>query len=191
MKKMKKGFIVVGVSLSCLILAGSLFADNDEYKYEKKYSKRAKYQVPPVNNQLYKDECASCHFGYQPALLPSKSWKKLMKPKELANHFGDDASLDEGDRVKILNYLVKNSSDTGGSSRVGKKIAKSISWRDTPIAITKTRYFKKEHDEIPKRLIVQEEVKTVANCIACHRTAQKGYYGEKDINIPNYGRWDD
>jgi len=191
MRNLKKGFIIAGVTLSCLLLANNLFADDDEYKYEKKYSKRAKYQVAPVKNQLYKDECASCHFGYQPGLLPSKSWKKLMKPKELANHFGDDASLDESDRVKILDYLVKNSSDQMGSSKIGKKIAKSISWRDTPIAITKTYYFKKEHDEIPKRLIVQDEVKTIANCVACHTTAKKGYYGEKDIYIPNYGRWDD
>ncbi len=188
MKNFKKGFMIVGVSLSLLVLAGNLTADDD---YGKKYSKRAKYQVKPVNNQLYKDECASCHFGYQPGLLPSKSWSKLMEPKELANHFGDDASLEESDRVTLLNYLRKNASDKNGNSKIGSKIARSISWTNTPIAISKTRYFQKEHDEIPKRLITQKEVKTIGNCVACHTTAKKGYYGERDIKIPNYGRWDD
>ncbi len=169
-------------------------ADDDEYKNNKKYSKKygAKYSVQPVKNELYKEECASCHFGYQAGLLPKRSWIKLMETKELENHFGDDASIDEQDRLTLLSYLVANASDSKTNrSRLSHEITRKISRYSTPIALSETRYFKKEHDEIPTRLIKQEDVKTIANCVACHTTAEKGYYGERDIKIPNYGRWDD
>ncbi len=149
------------------------------------------YKVKPANNKLYQNECASCHFGYQPGLLPKKSWKKLMKAKSLENHFGVDASLDEADRVKILKYLEANSAETQkNSSKVSRKFLKSLVGK-APLKITDIPYFKKEHREIPKRLIVQKEVKSLANCKACHTTADKGYFGEKGIKIPNYGKWDD
>ena len=45
--------------------------------------------------------------------------------------------------------------------------------------------------EIRKNLITQKEVKGLFNCIACHTTADKGIYGERDIKIPNFGRWED
>ena len=145
--------------------------------------------VKPVDNQLYKDECASCHFGFQPGLLPARSWVKLMG--DLENHFKDDASLDKKDIETLTQYLVKNSSDNSRNYKRSRKITHSISKRSTPIRISQTPYFKKEHREIKEYMIKQAEVKSIANCTACHITASKGIYKERDINIPNYGKWDD
>jgi len=199
---MKKSIIITGLMLGFIAATyvvnasesyenkGSKGSKGSEYMGYSKSSKGMKYTVSPANDPLYKAECASCHFAYQPGLLPSKSWKKMMQAKELENHFGTDASLEEEDRVALAKYLEKNASDKV-KSRLGQKIARSIPKNSTLLAISKTKYFQHEHDEIPKRLIEQKEVKSIANCIACHTTADKGFYGERDIKIPNYGRWDD
>jgi len=145
--------------------------------------------VKPVDNQLYINECASCHFAYQPGLLPERSWRKVMS--NLENHFGDDATLDPEDAKTLLNYLVENSADKAQQFKRSRKIYKSIRAGETPVAVSQTRYFKHEHRGIPKRLIRQKEVRSLSNCMACHTTADKGIYGERAIKIPNYGRWDD
>ena len=145
--------------------------------------------VEPVNNTLYKEECASCHFAYQPGLLPKRSWKKLMS--NLEDHFGTDASLEPEDRRALLSYLLKHAADTPNARKRSRKIARSIPTNKTPIAVTQTPYFKHEHRKIPKRFIVQKEVRSLSNCMACHTTADKGIYSERAIKIPNYGGWDD
>lgn len=145
--------------------------------------------VAPALNENYINECASCHFGYQAGLLPNRSWEKIMGGLE--DHFGTDASLEPEDVQTILKYLVDNSAEKFTNYKRSKRINNSISRYSTPIAITKTPYIVKKHDDIPSKLITQKEVSSLANCKACHTTADKGIYGERDINIPNYGRWDD
>jgi len=44
---------------------------------------------------------------------------------------------------------------------------------------------------INSQLYIQEYVKSLLNCISCHKTADKGYYGERNIIIPNFGKWKD
>lgn len=131
--------------------------------------------VAPVNNALYQKECASCHFGYQPALLNKASWEKVMT--NLSDHFGTDASLGKVESEQILNYLVTNA----GSGK--------ITANNTTMQIIKSPYFIKEHRKITPNLIEQKEVGSLANCMACHTTADKGSYSERAIVIPNYGSW--
>ena len=182
---MKK--VIIAITGVTLLAGGILLADGykkyDEREYgEREYGEYEEYEereikrVAPVTNKLYKNECGSCHFAYQPGLLSGKSWEKVMKT--LDDHFGTNATLEREDFQKISDYLKKN------SKRAGYE-------RNTPIAISQTPYFKKEHRKIPKRFITQKEVKSLSNCTACHTTAEKGYYGERGIMIPNYGRWDD
>ncbi|MDO8453774.1 MAG: cytochrome C, partial [Sulfurimonas sp.] len=109
----------------------------------------------------------------------------------LSNHFGTDASLEAADNTKILKYLVDNSAEKFAQYKRSKKINDSISSSETPIAITETRYIIQKHKKIAQKLIEQKEVKSLANCMACHTTADKGSYSERDINIPNFGKWDD
>lgn len=131
--------------------------------------------VAPVNNALYQKECASCHFGYQPALLNKTSWEKVMG--NLSDHFGTDASLGKIEHEQILNYLLSNA----GSGK--------ITANNDSMQITKSPYFIKEHRKISANLIAQKEVGSLANCQACHTTAEKGSYSERTIKIPNYGSW--
>ena len=82
------------------ILLNSLFADS--------YSS-SKTDVAPVNNQLYIKECGSCHFPYQPGLLPANSWKKMMV--NLDKHFGVDATIAPEDFETLSKYLNDNSAE--------------------------------------------------------------------------------
>lgn len=142
------------------------------------------------NKELFINECSSCHMAYQAPFLPKRSWNKMMD--NLENHFNTDASLAKEDNKKVRDYLVNNASDSQNKF-YGEiaEFAHSIPSSQTPLAITEIPKFKREHREVPKRLILQKEVKSLSNCTACHSDANKGWYNERNIKIPNYGRWDD
>jgi len=142
-------------------------------------------RVAPAKNAIYQKECASCHFGYQPGLLPKQTWGKIMNT--LDNHFGTDASLDDKTKADITRYLVNNSSDSQNSNfRINNKNNSIKNLR-----ITKMPYFLREHNEIPKKIIAQKEVGSLLNCTACNKSAEKGIYSEGYIKVPNFRSWDD
>lgn len=148
-----------------------------------------KTDVAPVNNQLYIKECGSCHFPYQPGLLPSNAWNKMMT--NLENHFNSDASLNEANLQTLTKYLNDNSAEKNMQYKRSNRIVSSLAKNQIPDSISTTPYMIKKHEDIRKNLITQNEVKGLFNCIACHKTADKGIYRERDINIPNFGRWKD
>jgi len=159
------------------MLVGSLFAQN------------GLTDVAPVNNQLYIKECGSCHFAYQPGLLPASSWNKIMS--NLANHYNNDASISPANLQTLTKYLNDNSAEKNMQYKRSNKIVSSLASGQIPDSISTTPYIARKHSEIKKSLISQPEVKGLFNCIACHKTADKGLYGERDINIPHYGKWED
>ena len=148
-----------------------------------------KTDVAPVKNDLYIKECGSCHFPYQPGLLPSNAWNKMMV--NLDNHFNSDATLDDKTFQTLSKYLSDNSAEKNMQYKRSNRIVLSIPAGQIPDSISTTPYMIKKHEDIRKDLITQKEVKGLFNCIACHKTADKGIYGERDINIPNFGRWKD
>jgi hypothetical protein len=169
------------IVIASILVVGSLVADSSFFGSKK--------DVAPATDELYLKECGSCHFAYQPGLLPSRSWVKVMDG--LDNHFGTDASLDAKDTQSILKYLVDNSAEKFTNYKRSKKINDSVAAAETPIAITKTRYFIQKHKELSPKHIEQKEVKSLANCMACHTKADKGSYNEREIKIPNFGKWED
>ncbi len=148
-----------------------------------------KTDVAPVKNDLYIKECGSCHFPYQAGLLPANAWNKMMT--NLENHFNSDASLNEADLQTLTKYLNDNSAEKNMQYKRSNRIVSSLAKNQIPDSISTTPYMIKKHKDIKKDLITQKEVKGLFNCIACHKTADKGIYGERDINIPNFGRWKD
>lgn len=171
--------------LIILLTFGFSFSD-DDYGYGF-FSKNG---VKPVNNELYQSECSSCHFAYQPGLLTSKSWNIVMA--NLDNHFGTDASVLQEDFDAIYKYIMDNSAQKAMNYKRSRKIVNSMAYTSQVVdAITKTPYIIRKHNEIPAKLIKQDDVKGLFNCTACHTQAQKGSYREREIKIPNYGRWDD
>ena len=145
--------------------------------------------VAPVKNDLYIKECGSCHFPYQPGLLPSNAWNKMMA--NLDNHFNSDATLDDKTFQTLSKYLNDNSAEKNMQYKRSNRIVSSIPAGQIADSISTTPYMIKKHREIRKDLITQKEVKGLFNCIACHTTADKGIYSERDIKIPNFGKWED
>jgi len=118
-----------------------------------------------------------------PNLLPESSWKVLMN--NLENHFGDDASLDAKDEKIILDFLVKYSAEKS-TKEASFKILKSLENKDI-IAITQTSFWKDEHKNIPKNVFLHNEVKSKANCKACHSDVEKGLIEDDKIkNISSF-----
>ena len=173
---------IKAITITLIMGSVSIYADNDRKKqpYTSEVSKAS---------QLYKTECGACHMAYQPEFLPKRSWKKMMQTLE--DHFETDATLDKEEHKQILAYLLRNAADSkpvyGDMGKMGRRIDPN----STPLRISGTPYFKKEHREIPKRLISQKEVRSIANCTACHTKAENGDYSERNLFIPNYGKWDD
>ena len=180
--------IIVFVGLTMISIRVSL-GDDDEYELKRYTLFERQPGVAPVKNRLYEQECSSCHFAYPPGLLPAKSWQAVMSG--LDDHFGENAELAEADRKAIQDYLLRNSADKSELRR-SKKIMRSASGTEMPLRITDLAYFKREHGEIPARLVKDNpKVGSFSQCDRCHQDAKNGFFSENKINIPGYGRWDD
>ena len=58
-----------------------------------------KHYLTPVDNTTYRETCGACHFVYQPELLPSASWEKILA--QLYDHFGEAIELDP-ESIRII-----------------------------------------------------------------------------------------
>ncbi|HEY9080628.1 cytochrome C [Magnetovibrio sp.] len=127
-------------------------------------------------------ECGDCHMAFAPIKLPGRSWVKIMG--DLANHFGEDASLDPATAKHIEEYLVSKSMDGGGTmfGKISyKKLMKKQPKDYTPIRITETRDWLGDHrSEKYKRMLSEKKMNSGANCVLCHKGAPEGKYEEFD-----------
>ena len=186
--------LITGTGIAGLLLTTALvIADNDKHeKSEGSFLSRIfskKPDVAPVKDTLYKEECGSCHFAYQPGLLPARSWKKMMG--DLENHFEENAELDKETQKTLTKYLLENAADHANYKR-SIRIMNSLGKNDAPLRITKTPYFIRKHDEIPKRMVQDNpKVGSYSKCTACHINAEKGSYDEDEVRIPGVRKWDD
>lgn len=127
--------------------------------------------LPPVSNKVYSQECGACHMAFQPQLLPSPSWEKIMG--NLSSHFGEDASLSEAKATEIKNYLLDNSANRGGTSWMMRGMDSS----NLPVRITDMAWWQREHNRhVKPETWTSTKVKSKANCEACHTNAAKGLY---------------
>jgi hypothetical protein len=184
---MKKQTNLIAVTLATLTLLGTApvsQADDDGFF---SFFSRHK-EIVPMTDASYNKECGSCHFPYQAGLLPEGSWRKLMEAKALADHFGENAELDEQTRSHILKVLVDNSADKSSYKR-SKKVMGSLESGATPLRITEVPYIKEKHDEVPQKLIKQPKVKSLSYCDKCHMKADEGNYDDDTVVIPDHGNW--
>lgn len=164
-----------------ILVSVNVWSDNNA-----RMNTRVSTDVAAVTDARYQKECGVCHFAYQPGLLPARSWQKLMGT--LNAHFGDNAELNKEATVYIANYLEKNAADKS-SYRRSIKIITALKAGETPLRISDMAYFKREHDEVPKRLVQgNSKVGSISNCTACHHKAETGSYSEDEIWIPGMAR---
>lgn len=122
----------------------------------------------------YQAECGACHFAYPPGLLPAASWQRLMAG--LPRHFGTDASLDTETLRQLTSWLESNAAVAPhGDGQAG-----------TPPEdrITRSRWFLREHHEVPAPAWRRPSVGAAGHCEACHVNAAQGDFNEHDARIP-------
>jgi len=136
---------------------------------------------PAIANDSYKQECSTCHFAYQPGLLPARSWQALVKDTE--NHFGEEIVLESNIRSEIIDYLVANSADTATGNAWSRMIMASLNAAETPQRITEVPFIQKRHGKLGPEVFKRENVESFSNCDACHTTAPEGEYGEDFVKF--------
>ena len=160
--------------------------DNDEDDHHidnRRGSKHSsKRYLNPVSNPTYKEECGACHLAYQPELLPSGSWEKIVAG--LSDHFGEEIALDQESKKIIAEYLKANSAEYSSAKRA-VKIMRSLRGQ-SPMRITDVPYIRHKHedDDIPADAFTRKSVGSMSNCIACHTTAENGIYDDDHVVIP-------
>ncbi|MGD8368928.1 MAG: diheme cytochrome c, partial [Desulfobacterales bacterium] len=124
--------------------------------------------------------CGACHYAYQPGLLPSNSWKKILD--NLDNHFGEIVDIAPPVILEISEFLKANGANQS-NAKLSRKIMKSL--RDkTPLRISQIPYIHKKHDDIPQSIFSRKSIGSLSNCSACHTTAEKGIYDDDNVTIP-------
>lgn len=138
-----------------------------------------------VMDSITQKECGDCHMAFPPIKLPARSWRAIMA--DLANHFGENATVDAAAAKHIEAYLVSKSMDEGGTmfgKITYKKMMKKKDKDYTPLRITDTSDWRGDHSSNKyKRMLADKGLKTGANCVACHQGANEGRYEEFD-NLP-------
>jgi hypothetical protein len=176
------------LTFSCIFEALS-----DDDHYNKRYRYRGGQKVDddrnghdnndhlkPVTNQTYKETCGQCHFVYQPELLPSASWLKILS--QLNDHFGEEIETDPATIKSISDYLTTNGAENSSAER-SVKIMRCLEGQ-VPIRITDIPYIRKKHHELDPAIFKRKSIGSLSNCIACHTTAEKGIYEDDDVRIP-------
>jgi len=152
----------------------------------------ADHPLRPATNATLGSECGDCHVVYLPQMLPKRSWRRLMDG--LADHFGEELSLDPETRKEILDYLIGNAADSGG--KTGRRFLKGLGPEDAPIRITETPRWRKQHRELPNSVWSDPLIAFKGECNVCHTEADRGRYDDDHgLRVPGPGetwrRWDD
>lgn len=127
-----------------------------------------------VADKTVQTECGACHMAYPAGMLPTRSWQALMS--KLDDHFGESAALDAAVTKHITDYLVANAADAGGRNA---RSLRGVKADQTPLRITEMPWWIRQHQgEVRPSAFKDPRVKSKANCVACHRGAAKGYFGD-------------
>jgi hypothetical protein len=136
--------------------------------------------VGSITSPVYKETCGACHFSYQPQLLPSDSWVKILSG--LDDHFGETVDIDPNTKKAIGDYLLANGAESSSAKRA-RKIVRSLGG-NTPPRITEIPYIREKHHEISQNVFSRPSIGSFSNCVACHTTAEKGVYDDDHVTIP-------
>lgn len=143
----------------------------------------AEGRFPPITSAAVKAECAECHLLYRPQMLPAKSWAVIMG--DLANHFGEDASLAPDTLKEVTDYHMAHASDVDQNRRARKFLA-GVDLNNPPMKITDTPRFIRKHEDIPDTVFAMKEVGSKARCQKCHTKAAQGDFDEDYVVVPGY-----
>jgi mono/diheme cytochrome c family protein len=118
--------------------------------------------VDPVPQQFqsgqrfYLENCATCHLGLPPAVMPTQTWRDLLQDSQ---HYGTQITpLQQPALDLVWNYI----------STYSRPIAKN---ETVPYRLPRSRYFKALHPKVQF-----SEPVTLQSCLACHPAARQFDY---------------
>ncbi|AUT01924.1 cytochrome C [Nostoc sp. CENA543] len=110
----------------------------------------ARYQL---GQELYLENCSSCHIALPPAVLPTQTWKNLLEDSQ---HYGVNIQpLLDPNRNLVWRYL-----STFSRSQLKDEA--------TPYRVNNSRYFKALHPQVELPKPVQ-----ISSCVSCHPSAKE------------------
>ncbi len=137
--------------------------------------------VPPGPvNATYLRTCGICHAPYHPSLLPAASWQAVLS--QLDNHFGmDNSKLPAAALVEIAGYLATHSAEAW-DTEAGVRFR--IASESEPRRITSMPAWRSIHAAVPAFWFARASVGSKSRCVACHRDAASGRFGDSKISVP-------
>ncbi len=104
-----------------------------------------------LGQELYLENCATCHIALPPAVMPTQTWQRLLQDPQ---HYGVTLpQLVDPPRLLIWNYLRNFS----------RPLLKE---EPTPYRVGESRYFKALHPNVKLPRPVD-----VSSCVSCHSSA--------------------
>ena len=104
-----------------------------------------------LGQELYLENCSSCHIALPPAVLPIQTWQQVLQDSQ---HYGQQIPLlIDPPRLLVWNYLQAFSRPQGKEE-------------ETPYRVDDSRYFKALHPKVKLPHPVQ-----ISSCVSCHPSA--------------------
>ena len=159
------------LAIAAFVMSGPMSAaqaddKQDSAVFGKFGQNHGNFAVNAQANANWKAECGSCHIAFEPGLLPTESWRKIMGG--LDKHFGADATVTAQVNEEITAFLADNSNNR---------------WAEptAPLRITETDWFKRRHSARRAFLSASQDpaVKNPANCEVCHSQMEHSHFGIK------------
>jgi len=124
-----------------------------------------------TRHAVWKADCSACHMAYPAVLLPRASWRRIMA--SLANHFGQNATMDAPSRRAISAYLQAHAADAGNRSAAPRAGLKATG---APLRITRSAWFIAAHNLGATKGEENGPRESLGDCTACHRGAARGVF---------------
>lgn len=104
-----------------------------------------------LGQELYLENCSSCHIPVPPAVLPTQTWQQLLQDPQ---HYGVKLPLlVDPPRLIVWNYIRTFSRPTAKEEEI-------------PYRVDDSRYFKALHPKVKLPRPVR-----VSSCVSCHPSA--------------------
>jgi hypothetical protein len=113
-------------------------------------------------------QCGDCHMVFPSRMLPSRSWTAILST--MGDHFGEDAAIPKKDLEVIRDFLTSHAADSPDATVRERHYLGALLPDSTPLRITATPWWNQMHADFDFDGVKHSQVKSPANCLACHNT---------------------
>lgn len=135
--------------------------------------------VAMADDGTWRAACEECHLPFHPALLPARSWARMMD--EQAAHFGEDLALDEATAASVRTFLVANAAEREATEWAAR-IAAAVPEDEAPQRITELPWWEERHAIVPEA--DWDLAESPLRCAACHLDAEEGSFEDGAMRRP-------